>query len=82
MTFRRFGMMLSTAGKAPLSMSALTPKADMCSALGHVRFVPIADILLTYSISSSARPISVFGMLRPSAFAVLRLITNSVFVDC
>ena len=25
-------------------MSALPPKADMCSALGHVRFVPIADI--------------------------------------
>ena len=25
-------------------MSALPPKADMCSALVHVRFVPIADI--------------------------------------
>ena len=25
-------------------MSALRPKADMCSALGDVRFVPIADI--------------------------------------
>ena len=25
-------------------MSALTPKADICSALTHVRFVPIADI--------------------------------------
>ena len=24
-------------------MSALPPKADMCSALGHVCFVPIAD---------------------------------------
>ena len=24
-------------------MSALPPKADMCGALGHVRFVPIAD---------------------------------------
>ena len=28
-----------------IGMSALHPKADMCSALGHVRFVPIADIL-------------------------------------
>ena len=27
-------------------MSALHPKADMCSALAHVRFVPIADIAL------------------------------------
>jgi hypothetical protein len=26
------------------TMSALLPKADMCSALGDVRFVPIADI--------------------------------------
>ena len=25
-------------------MSALPPKADMCSALGHVRFGPKADI--------------------------------------
>ena len=25
-------------------MSALPPKADICSTLGHVRFVPIADI--------------------------------------
>ena len=25
-------------------MSALHPKADMCGALAHVRFVPIADI--------------------------------------
>ena len=27
------------------AMSALPPKADMCSALAHVRFVPKADIL-------------------------------------
>ena len=27
-------------------MSALPPKADMCGAPEHVRFVPIADILL------------------------------------
>jgi len=26
------------------TMSALPPKADMCGALGHVRFGPIADI--------------------------------------
>jgi hypothetical protein len=28
-----------------LGMSALPPKADMCSALADVRFVPKADIL-------------------------------------
>ena len=26
------------------AMSALPPKADMCSALGDVRYVPIADM--------------------------------------
>ena len=26
------------------AMSALTPKADICGALAHVRFVPIADL--------------------------------------
>ena len=56
--------------------------ADICSALAHVRFVPIADIRFTYceihvchSITSSASPINVFGTLRPRALAVFRLIT-------
>ena len=29
-------------------MSALPPKADMCAATRHVRFVPIADIARLY----------------------------------
>jgi len=28
------------------AMSALPPKADICSALAYVRFVPIADMAL------------------------------------
>jgi hypothetical protein len=32
---------------AAKAMSALSPKADMFSALGHVRFGPIADIVGT-----------------------------------
>src|SRR5262249_22732991 len=35
-----------------------------------------------HSITSSARASRVIGKVRLSAFAVLRLITNSVFVDC
>jgi hypothetical protein len=35
-----------------------------------------------HSISSSARPISVFGTMMPSASAVLRLMTNSNLVAC
>ena len=31
-------------------MSALPPKADMCSATRDVRFVPIADIVVTDQI--------------------------------
>src|SRR5262249_31446510 len=70
-------------------------KADICTAPAHVRFTPESGHLqcssqcplwansgprATYSITSSARPIGVFGTLRPSALAVLRLITNSYFV--
>ena len=32
------------ASRSAIAMSALPPKADMCSALGDVRFVPIANI--------------------------------------
>ena len=35
-----------------------------------------------YSMTSSARARSVIGKVRPSILAVLRLITNSTFVDC
>ena len=56
-----------------------TPKADMCGAQRHVRFVPIADIDV-YSITSSARASTDGGIVRPCAFAVLRLITSSYLV--
>ena len=36
-------------------MSALTLKADVCDAKTNVRFVPKADIVEPYSITSSAR---------------------------
>src|SRR5262249_49325156 len=36
----------------------------------------------THSITSSARPRSIGGTSRPSAFAVLRLITSSYLVGC
>ena len=40
-----FGLILNWTKVQPAAlMSALPPKADMCSALVHVRFVPRADI--------------------------------------
>jgi hypothetical protein len=33
-------------------MSALLPKADICDAISDVRYGPIADILVAYSITS------------------------------
>ena len=45
----------------------------------NVRFVPIADIA-AYSINSSAVASSAGGTARPSALAVLRLITSSYLV--
>ena len=61
-------------------MSALPPKADMCGATSDVRFVPIADMhdCCRYSITSSARASTDGGIVRPSAFAVLRLIDQLV----
>ena len=56
-------------------MSAFPPKADMCGALAYVCFVPRADIV-AYSITSSACASSVGGISRPSALAVLRLMTK------
>src|SRR5262245_22221936 len=60
-------------------MSALPSKADMCGATRDVRYGPIAEI---YSITSSAMERIPAGMVRPSALAVLRLITSSNFVGC
>jgi hypothetical protein len=57
-------------------MSALPLKADMCTALGYVRYGPKADIVVAYSITSSASAVNVAGMSKFMAFAVLRLITN------
>jgi hypothetical protein len=37
---------------------------------------------LDHSITSSARPSNVIGKVRPSAFAVFMLMTNSTFVTC
>src|SRR5215469_1277079 len=54
---------------------------------GNVRFGSKADILhcgkeRRYSITSSARESTVGDISKPSAFAVLRLITSLNFVDC
>jgi hypothetical protein len=35
-----------------------------------------------HSITSSARPSNVVGMVRPSVLAVFRLMTNATFVSC
>jgi hypothetical protein len=48
----------------------------------RVRFAPIAAVDQPYSITSSARASKVDGTVKPKAFAVTRLITNSTFVDC
>ena len=61
-------------------MSALPPKADMCSALGDVRFVPIADI--APSIQSPHRPIARRdGRRRPKQEIVKRLRAGPTSAD-
>ena len=49
------------------------------SARGQMQKSPAGKF---HSITSSARPSSVSGTVRPSALAVLRLMINSTFVDC
>jgi hypothetical protein len=61
-------------------MSAFPPKADIGWRLSNVRFVPKADII-THSMISSARASTDGGTVTPSTFAVLRLTTNSYFVE-
>ena len=48
----------------------------------HINGLMHRSEIYRYSITSSARASSVGGMSRPSALAVLRLITNSNLVDC
>ena len=70
-------------------VSALPPKADMCDATSHVRFGPIADIAANngcvtktiHSMTVSAISSRLCGIVKPSVFAALELITNSNFVD-
>ena len=57
-------------------MSALPPIADICGAQADVRYVPKADITVSYSITSSARESSEGGTVRPIALAAFRLITS------
>ena len=71
-------------------------KADMCSALGDVRFTPESGHVhrngpcplgaksghRAYSITSSARFCTDCGTVMPSVFAVLRLRSSSILLAC
>ena len=56
-------------------------KADICSAQADVRFTPESGHCSSYSITSSAVVSNLSGTERPSAFALLRLMVKSNFVD-
>jgi hypothetical protein len=51
------------------------PRSSQCAVVRD-------EIAAVHSITSSARPSSASGTVRPSAFAVLRLTTSSNFVGC
>jgi hypothetical protein len=65
-------------------LHALPPKADIGSAKWDVRFGPAADSCAAakncYSITLSVRASRAGGTARPSALAVLRLMTSSYLV--
>ena len=60
--------------------SALPPKADMCECTCSCLLCAISGHRAIYSITSSAIACSDGGTVRPSALAVLRLITSSYLV--
>src|SRR5215467_8915218 len=65
---------------APRAFDLLRPRRERprrcCAAEQRDELAP------SHSITSSARPRSIGGTSRPSAFAVLRLITSSYLVGC
>jgi hypothetical protein len=79
----RVGSIVSA--RPPLTSSGLRPTADIRHQGRHFRKVPIRDSCTAanqhlYSMTSSARMSSDGGTVRPSAFAVLRLILSSNLV--
>jgi hypothetical protein len=69
------------AARRDTAGSAAAPAAR-CKNLRRGSFILNLPLASHHSITSSARASSLSGTSRPSAFAVLRLITNSNFVDC
>jgi len=68
-------------------MSALLPKATVSNQAANLSLSANSDNMhrsksSRYSITSSARPSSGNEIVKPSERAVLRLSTNSIFVDC
>ena len=59
-----------------------TSDATGMSALCQTRTFALQQKTFCYSITWSARPISGSGIVRPSAFAVFRLMTSSTVVAC
>ena len=73
----RFGRTRTAQTECPLWVKSghvqRTSRCPLSAKSGH---------RLGYSMTSSARPISVFGTLRPRALAVLRLMVSSTLVTC
>jgi hypothetical protein len=59
------------------SPTNVRPIGDFCNKIGQKRPNCSAAKVAPYSITSSASATTAFGKVSPSAFAVLRLITNS-----
>src|SRR5262249_51407874 len=63
------------------TLSALPPRADMCGATRGVRWAKSGH-QLPYSITSSARAMSVGGTVRARLLAVERLMDRANLVGC
>src|SRR5215471_7093454 len=72
---RKFYSIATASGFPQTAISALLPKADMCGAKEHVRFGPIADILVSGMSARGRRELSQVGLhaLKPCADPCLEL---------
>ena len=70
----------------PTPMSASPQEADVAAAATEVSYGPLPDSCIAakqrYSITSSDGASSLSGMVRPSIFAITKLMTNFNFVCC
>ena len=78
----RSGKLERVSGLPPERGHRPTRRECLLGAMNGLMHCNKRDVSIGYSISSSARPSSGNGIVRPSVLAVLRLMISSTLVSC